>query len=123
MKRILVVEDVKDINQLISDILELEGYEVRQCYNASNAIELLRSDTAFDLIISDVIMPEGDGFDLITFLKAQKLTIPTLVISGGGIALSSTVALDAIKKDTTAVLHKPIKRQALMDTIQSLLGE
>lgn len=123
MKRILVVEDVRDINQLISDILQLEGYEILQCYNGSEAINILRSDNKFDLVISDIIMPEGDGFDLMTFIKAQKMTMPTLVISGGGIALSSAVALEAIKKDATAVLHKPIKRQVLIETIQTLLGE
>lgn len=117
MKRILVVEDVRDINQLISDILQLEGYEIVQCYNGSEAIDILRSDSKFDLIISDIIMPEGDGFDLMTFVKAQKMSVPTLVISGGGIALSSAVALEAIKKDATAVLHKPIKRQVLIETI------
>lgn len=63
MVKILVVEDDKSLNALVCSYLNDSGYAYKACFNGAEALEALENET-FDLIISDVMMPELDGFGL-----------------------------------------------------------
>lgn len=63
MIKILVVEDDKSLNALVCSYLNDSGYAYKACFNGKEALEALENET-FDLIISDVMMPELDGFGL-----------------------------------------------------------
>ncbi len=80
MFQILIVEDNKNIQTLITARLERAGYQVIQADNGHEALELLDSQQV-DLIISDIMMPKMDGFELIESLRAAHYDMPILVVT------------------------------------------
>jgi two-component system response regulator (stage 0 sporulation protein F) len=81
-KTVLIVDDEKSIRDLLSKILTREGY---QTLTAGDGIEALQSiiTKEIDLVVSDVIMPESDGIDLLIKARKAKPGIPFILISGG----------------------------------------
>ena len=70
MKRILLVEDTSHLSEEIADILRLEGFLVTSANNGLRALELLHSSRP-DLIITDLLMPGMDGFELIGQVRSM----------------------------------------------------
>ncbi len=80
MFKILVVEDDKNLKKLIKITLNKENYTVYEASNGEDALEIL--DTNYvDLIISDIMMPEMNGFDLIKELRESKYKMPIMLIT------------------------------------------
>lgn len=86
-KRILLVDDEVIITQILTVILEDEfNAVVESCHSGREAIDLLKKDSAFDLIVSDYGMPHGTGEDLFKYAKGEmNLPIPFILFSGGAI--------------------------------------
>lgn len=80
MIRILVVEDDRSLNALVCSYLSDNGYECKSCFNGKEALSAMEND-AFDLIISDVMMPEMDGFALATKVRESDKLIPILLMT------------------------------------------
>lgn len=80
MFKILVVEDDKNLKKLIKITLTKENYTVYEASNGEDALEML--DTNYvDLIISDIMMPEMNGYELIRELRASKYKMPIMLIT------------------------------------------
>ncbi len=122
MARFLIIEDSPEIAELLKDILEEQNHDIDIALDGEKGIKKLEQHPNYDIIISDVIMPERDGFDVLNFIKSNNISVPTLMISGGGIALSSKAALAAIQEDATAVLNKPISKNDLLDAVEKILS-
>ena len=83
MFNILIVEDDKELSQLFQKVLEKNGYQVKCASDGMQALETL--DTAYiDLIISDIMMPVMDGYELVSRLRAAGYQIPVLMITAKG---------------------------------------
>lgn len=80
MTKILVVEDDKSMNGFVSSYLRDNGYEVKSCYNGKEALSLLEQEK-FSLIISDIMMPIMDGFELAENVRATDKTTPIIFMS------------------------------------------
>ena len=82
MEKILIVDDENDIAELISDILEDEGYETVIANDGKTAIKLVKEEN-FDLILLDVMMPNMDGWDTLKAIRTNKNTkyIPVIMIT------------------------------------------
>lgn len=75
MKTILLVEDEETVNDTITDMLTIEKYKVLQAFNGLQALELLNNNqNNIDLILSDINMPEMDGYELLSNVKANEKT-------------------------------------------------
>ena len=78
--RILVVDDEPDIREIVSILLEKNGYETRLAQNGSEAVQLVRQEGPFDLVIMDIMMPEMDGLGACQTIRSLALldlnTIP-----------------------------------------------
>lgn len=83
MKRILVVDDEDKIRSIIRKYGEFEGYEVSEATDGMDAIQKVKADSNFDVIIMDVMMPELDGFSACTEIKKIK-NIPVIMLSARG---------------------------------------
>ncbi len=83
MKRILVVDDEEKIRSIIRKYGEFEGYEVAEATDGMDAIQKVKADSNFDVIIMDVMMPELDGFSACTEIKEIK-NIPVIMLSARG---------------------------------------
>jgi len=80
MFRILVVEDSKSLLILMKTRLEQAGYQVLQAQNGQEALEILE-DQQVDLMISDIMMPLMDGFELIESLREANFNLPILMVT------------------------------------------
>ncbi|WP_186578497.1 response regulator transcription factor [Aquibacillus kalidii] len=80
MNKILVVEDNDNLNKVVCKHLSDHGYSVISCLNANDALAQL-SEQMVDMIISDIMMPEIDGFELASSVRKLNNTIPILFMS------------------------------------------
>ena len=80
MFKILVVEDDKALNRSVCSFLKEGGYDAVGCYNANDAYDAIY-DCFFDLIISDIMMPETDGFELAKNVRSLNANIPILFMT------------------------------------------
>lgn len=125
-KSILLVDDVKDVRDGLSQILSDEGYDVMTAENGLQAIKKLMNKHT-DLIITDILMPEMDGIELID--KVKEFNLPGLqyiLISGGGRKLANDYDYLEITKKLTGVstlLKKPFKPEELLEVVNTLLAE
>lgn len=80
MVKILVVEDDKDLNKLVCTYLRGCGYEVSACFDGEEAIEMMEQKQ-FNMVISDIMMPKMDGFELAESIRSFDTQIPILFMS------------------------------------------
>lgn len=81
-RRVLVVDDEDAVRRLVCAVLERQGYAVRQAPNGREALALLDTGVEFDLVVSDVIMPEMGGRELGRHLRTLHPQLPVLFMSG-----------------------------------------
>ncbi len=118
MSKILVVDDEKDVVELLKFLLEKDGYTVITAYNGREALGIAQSDRP-DLILLDVMMPEMDGYTVQTQLLDNPATksIPIIILTAKG-QLRDVFALAANVK---AYLEKPFDPKTLRAKIQESL--
>lgn len=80
MFKILVLEDDKDLNRTVCSFLNQSGYEAVGCLNANEAYDTMYGNT-FDLIVSDIMMPEVDGFEFAKTIRSLNEDIPILFMT------------------------------------------
>jgi len=103
-KKILIVDDELLILRIISDILSKEGYEVKTAINYFNASQLLDGEK-FDVVITDIRMPEKSGIDLLTHVREINSDIPVILMTGFA---TLETAVEAVKQGAFDYLTKPL---------------
>lgn len=78
--RILVVEDEKDLNNIICKKLKIEGYSVDSCYDGEEGF-LYATTTNYDMILLDIMLPKIDGYTLLKRLRDKKISTPLLFLT------------------------------------------
>jgi type IV pilus assembly protein PilB len=117
-KMILVVEDDVDARNLISRYLANAGYMVTLAEDGAAAL-LDIGKKGFDLIISDVNMPNLDGFSLMNIIKQKGIKTPVIFLT----ALSdSEKEIEGLKKGAADYLKKPVKKELLLLRVEKLLS-
>src|SRR5438067_10391942 len=79
--RLLIIDDDANTLASLARAFRLAGHEATVCDNAARALEILKSDE-FDLIFSDVVMPNKDGLSLLADIKAAGVQTPIVMMSG-----------------------------------------
>jgi len=122
MAKILAVDDDTDILDYLYTILSTLDHEIRVKKNAQNAIRIL-DDYHPDLIITDIFMPDMDGFELIKTIRKSHGDVKILGLSAGGSGLSQDLTLStAIDFGANAVMKKPIEQKEIIHLINDLLS-
>ena len=122
VKRILVVDDEEQIRTMLTQMLEHEGFVVDTAENGEAGMDLI-SRHAYDLIITDMIMPIKDGLKLIMELVRDYPDLRILAISGGGaIKAERYLTMAGYLGDDIATLEKPFKRETLLALVNEQLG-
>ncbi len=117
-RQILVVDDEIGIRELLSDILQDEGYHVRLAENAAEA-RSWRLQTRPDLVLLDIWMPDCDGITLLKeWNNGGMLTMPVVMMSGHG---TIDTAIEATRVGAFDFLEKPIALQKLLKTVSAAL--
>ena len=117
--RILTVDDDPIILESHCEVLRLEGYHADGAPNADRALELL-AEEQFNLVLSDVNLPEGDGLELLQIIKKRFPSVVVILITGYG---SISKAVDAIKLGAHDYLTKPIIDDELRLVIDRALSQ
>ena len=118
---VLVVDDEDDIRQLMRGWLEHAGHRVTCAETGSEAAALAKK-TAFDLVVTDILMPEGDGVGLIADLKKSQPAARILAISGGGRIIDSNDCLRIAQGlGAHAAIMKPFNREQLLGAVAQTL--
>ena len=127
--RILVVDDNALIREHLRVFLQMDGFEVETAVDGRSALTALR-DRLFHLTITDLRMPDMDGLELLASVRAEKLPLGVIVLTGHG---DTQVALDAMKAGADDFVSKPydadhlryvvkriLERRRLMDEVEQL---
>jgi len=116
--KILIVDDEAQIRDALCELFEEQGYEVRTTEDATRAMEHIRQG-AFDVVVTDIKMPERSGFELLRFVKAQNPSMEVIVITGHG-TISS--AIRAMKEGASDYLMKPVRSDELSARVKSCVA-
>lgn len=117
MSKILVIDDERAIRNTMKEVLEFEGYTVQVAENGKQGLEMAR-EGCFDLIFSDIKMPELDGLEVLSALRELEVDTPLVMISGHG---TVETAVEAIKRGATDFIEKPIELNRLLITTKNAL--
>jgi CheY-like chemotaxis protein len=116
---ILVVDDLPELLELTSSILEGEGYEVLRCKGDAEALTIVNDGHAVDLLLTDVRMPgEIDGFEL---ARRARLVRPALLVAylTGYVSIRTDVARETFGP----ILRKPYRPRELLQQIETLIAQ
>ena len=124
--KILVVDDIQDIREGLSTILTKEGYEVSIARNGIQALEKMK-DSDINLMVTDILMPDMDGLELVTKVKTDYPLTKIILISGGGRKedITSEYNMLTVTSNLTGeknILKKPFKPQAMLDMVKTQLA-
>jgi len=115
---LLIVDDEANTLASLSRAFRLAGYEATVCDSAARALELVKSQS-FDLILSDVVMPEKDGLSLLEDFKNLELPTPVVMISGQA---HIEMAVRATRLGAVDFLEKPLSTEKLLLTVENVLS-
>lgn len=116
----LVIDDDILVQQAMKMVLESEGYVIHIADNGRQALQEI-ADFAPDIVITDIVMPDMEGLELIRSIRKVNLNIPILAISGMGPQQGGIYLQQAEKLGANMVLSKPFKRDQLLGSIRQLL--
>lgn len=119
MKTILVVEDDRVYARVVANWLVKNGLEARYVLSVASAKEFI-AGTEVGLVLSDYRLQDGNGVELLEWMKANGYRMPFLIMTGYG---DIPGAVEAVKKGATDYLPKPVQTEKVLTTIAGLLRE
>jgi len=119
-KNILVIDDEKNILDLIEDVLETAGYHVLTAADGRKGIEQFKlHSNEIDLVVLDIVMPEVDGVECFHEIRAVRPDIKILLTSGFN---KSEVKEELVKDGVQAYLAKPFNLTDFLNTVEAVLS-
>ena len=116
---VLVIDDESALREILSQVLTDAGHRVVSAENGKEASKAL-AKAAFDVVLTDVIMPEKDGMQVISEVRKKFPEVRIIAMSGGGHVSRDQYLKIAKGLGAHAVLEKPFANQKLLDTIEEL---
>lgn len=120
MARILVMDDEELARFTLREILEADGHEVTEAENGKEGVAYQKAN-AFDLIVTDIIMPEKEGVETIIELKRDYPDLKIIAISGGGRTRNLDFLTLAEQYGAERVLAKPFSEDELLECVNGCL--
>ena len=117
--RVMVVDDDADMRLSLQLALEMAGYSVHAAANGREALEAQAREPA-DIVITDIFMPETDGFEIIDSLRMRFPGTKIVVISGAGKIAKREYLSTAAIIGVDATVQKPFDVEALIRTLRAL---
>ena len=103
---------------LVAERLGIEGYNVLEADRVNEALRIM-SHSRFDLLLLDVMLPDGTGLDVLRFMKDRGINIPVIMLTG---ASGLEVAVESVKLGARDYVTKPAKIPYLLHSIRELLS-
>jgi CheY-like chemotaxis protein len=122
MARVLVIDDVRGVRRSVVSILRRAGHEVDEADNGAQGIRMA-GERRYDLVITDILMPEADGSEVITALRALPVRPKLIAMSGGGSLVRTEDALVYARHAADAAIQKPFEAEEILALVDRLVGE
>ncbi|HLO76435.1 MAG TPA: response regulator [Magnetospirillum sp.] len=123
MSRILIVEDTPLMRESLVDVLTATGHEVTTADNGLQAVELIAGGATFDIIVTDIIMPEMDGIQAIMEIQTMNPHARIIAISGGSARMEKGQGLETARRlGAVAILEKPFEVDKLLAAVDAALA-
>ena len=123
MQRILIIDDNQQIQLMLKETLEDEGYEVRVTSNGKEGMHSWHKEP-FDLVITDLLMPEKEGLETIMELRRESPTTKIIAISGGlrtnGLDVFDQLGL-AKRLGANRIFRKPVSLPDFLKAVEEML--
>lgn len=121
MAKIIVIDDEPYILLMIKKMLENEGYDVELANNGKEGLEQIRRDPP-DLVITDIVMPEKEGLEMIREVRSRFPEMKIIAISGGGRLDSGEYLEPARHFGAARILRKPFQKKDMVAAVSELLN-
>ncbi len=115
--KILIADDDSFVRDMLCAILESAGYDVDTAENGAEALKIFFSDSSYDLIISDMNMPEKSGLDIIKEVRGNEFKVPIIILTGNN---EISIAIDALKSGANDYI---LKDENIQDVILISIGK
>ena len=122
MKSVLVVDDEPGMRELVKHLLINAGYHVLEASNGKHAMEFLKNKSP-DLVITDIIMEEMDGVEIIMEIRENYPDIKIIAMSGGSKISSEDYLESAADLGADRVFAKPFALSDMLTAIKELIEE
>lgn len=120
MAHILLIEDDEIMRKLVHTILEKEGYTVDAVSNGKEGLEKLGNQYSYDLVITDIMMPYANGFEILNKVNhAEGKRTPVIIVSN---LANEEMVLEGFKLGAADYLKKPIMAGELLLRVKRLLN-
>lgn len=121
MAQILLVDDNEPLLELTGRVLQRAGHQVSLSTNGRDALNLVQ-DKTFDLVITDLVMPEKEGIETILELRRKFPALRIIAMSGGGLADPETNLKLARHLGAVHTLAKPFSSEEFLAAVASVLS-
>ena len=122
MTRILLIDDDALVRDILRQMLERAGYDVVEAASGRDGLQQYQA-TAIDLIITDILMPDQDGLEIILELRRLAPEAKIIAITGGGQSGLLDLLPVAAKLGAQWTLRKPLQRLELLEAIRQLVPQ
>jgi CheY-like chemotaxis protein len=119
VSRILIVDDDAEVRRVLAQMLVRRGYEVSEAGNGKEALAMLKADEKIEVMVTDLVMPEFEGFETI---KACRQVCPSLKIVAISGAFGGEFLAMALRLGADFTLPKPIRPDIFIQTVQRLMN-
>jgi CheY-like chemotaxis protein len=120
MPKILVIDDDPSIVTMLKKMLERAGYEVDIASNGSEGLEKIESSPP-DLLVTDIVMPEKEGLELIFYLRKKNPRLKIIAISGGGRFNYDGYLTSAKHLGADMIFQKPLVHKEFIQAVTDLI--
>lgn len=121
MHSVLIIEDDEFVMNMLKQTFERAGYEVGTASNGRIGLQLYQCKP-FDVVITDLIMPEMEGIETISNLRKGNPNVQVIAISGGGRNSPEDYLHLAQKLGAARTFPKPVDRNELLDAVKTLIA-
>jgi CheY-like chemotaxis protein len=122
MSRILLIGDDDAVRTVLTKMLVASGHTVVEARNGKEGLALA-PETKADLLITDLVMPEMEGFEVLMALRQKHRKLKIIAISGGGRFSADDYLKTAEALGADRILAKPFSHEVLITTVNELLAE
>lgn len=119
MKKVLVVDDDDFVRMVMVQALQSAGHETDESPDGTDAIAKL-SLNKYDLVVTDVVMPEESGVSVAAYIKKNKLPTPVLAVSSHSNGDNSGSVLDFATYFADDTMRKPFRKEQFLETVNRL---
>ncbi|NQV98733.1 MAG: response regulator [Rhodospirillales bacterium] len=120
MARILVIDDEEMIRYTVRTALEMDSHDVLEAENGLQAMDIVQKNN-FDLIITDIIMPEKEGIQTIIDIRGKFPDVPIIAITGGDPKRRKLYSDSATVMGANSILFKPFSDEKLIGAVNDCL--